>query len=134
MVAGFVLSAANSRIDEENETEERVTVEREIERLTREISRLVGEAPAGERDELRSYALGLLREEVVREEVEESSSNDGGPASFNPLAMGIPVLLVGSFLLFLFPPVGLLLLGVAVLLVIWGILATLFSGSTARRR
>jgi hypothetical protein len=47
--------------------------------------------------------------------------------------MGIPVLLVGSFLLFLFPPVGLLLFGVAALLVMWGVLATLFGGRRSRR-
>lgn len=99
-----------------------------------EIVRLVREAPEDERDELRSYAVGLVREEVVTEEVAEPGDAGAQPASFNPLAMGIPVALVGAFLVFLFPPVGLLLLGVAGLLVIWGILATLFSGSTARRR
>jgi hypothetical protein len=47
--------------------------------------------------------------------------------------MGIPVLLVGSFLVFLFPPVGILLFGVAGFLVIWGIVATFFGGRPARR-
>lgn len=84
---------------------------------------------------MRTYAVGLLREEL--DEGEPVAQGDEGEApratSFNPLAMGIPVLLVGFFLVFLFPPVGILLFGVAGFLVIWGIVATLFGGRPARR-
>lgn len=81
---------------------------------------------------MRTYAVGLLREELDEgEPAPESDRRE--PADFNPLAMGIPVFLVGACLVFLFPPVGLLLFGLAGFLVIWGIVATLFRGRAARR-
>jgi len=124
-------SAANSR-NEEKKTEDRVTVEREIERLARELARLVNDAPAGDRDELRTYALGLVREEIRESEPTTGAEPPARPGSFNPLGMGIPVLLVGAFLVFLFPPVGMLLIGVAAFLVAWGVLVTLFGGGHRR--
>ena len=97
--------------------------------MARELARLVDEAPATDRDELRTYALGLVREEIRESEpMPRGTEGPGGGSSFNPLAMGIPVLLVGGFLVFLFPPVGLLLIAVAGFLVAWGVLVTLFSG------
>jgi hypothetical protein len=125
----------NSR-NEEKKTEDRTAVEREIERLARELARVVNEVPVADREELRAYAVGLVREEIRGVEAVEQGRDAEGEArasSFNPLGMGIPVLLVGAFLIFLFPPVGLLLFGLAGFLVIWGILATLFSGRGARR-
>ena len=104
--------------------------------MAREIARLVNEAPATEREELRAYAVGLVREEIRgTEEVGNADDGEPRPASggFNPIGMAIPVVLVGAFLIFLFPPVGLLLFAVAGFLVIWGIVATLFSGRRARR-
>ena len=132
LVARFVLSAASSR-NEEKKTEDRVTVEREIERLAHELAQVVNEAPAAEREELRAYAVGLVREEVRGEEETIERSSGSGPASFNPLGMGIPVLLVGAFLVFLFPPVGMLLIVAAGAMMVWGLVATLFSGRNARR-
>ena len=102
--------------------------------MARELAHLVNQAPAADREELRAYAVGIVREEVPGvEAVEVEGDEVGSPAGFNPLGMGIPVLLVGAFLVFLFPPVGVLLIAVAALLVIWGLLATLFSGRSARR-
>ena len=131
-------SAANSRENEEKKTEDRVAVERDIERLAHEIARLVNESPASDREELRAYAVSLVREEVrgVEDVVEEGSGEGEEPrpsGGFNALGMAIPVFLVGAFLLFLFPPVGLLLFGLGGFLVIWGIVATLFTGRRAGR-
>jgi hypothetical protein len=47
------------------------------------------------------------------------------PAPFNPLGIGLPLLLVGLALLVLFPPVGLLLLLFAVIMIVWGLLGAL---------
>ena len=134
LLARFVLVPANSR-NEEKKTEDRVAVERDVERLAREIARLVNEAPATEREELRAYAVGLVREEIRgTEEVGDAGVEEPRPpVGFNPIGMAIPVVMVGAFLFFLFPPVGLLLFAVAGFLVIWGILATLFSGRRVRR-
>jgi len=95
----------------------------------------VNETPASDRDELRAHVIGVLREEVPGGEVvdEDKEEEPIRQAGFNPLGFGIPVLLVGAFLLFLFPPVGLLLFAMAAFLMIWGIVATLFGGRTARR-
>ena len=103
--------------------------------MAREIARLVNEAPAADREELRVYAVGIIREEIsgtegvdpVDKEVDSRASG-----RFNAFGVAIPVVMVGSFLLFLFPPVGLLLFALAAFLVIWGIVATLFSGRSAR--
>lgn len=92
----------------------------------------MNDAPAIDRDELRTYALGLLREEIRETEAPAGVDSRAGTGPFNPLGMGIPVLLVGGFLVFLFPPVGLLLIAVAGFLVVWGILVTLFGGRTRR--
>lgn len=94
----------------------------------------MNELPTADRDELRAYAVGLVREEVRGEEETVEGNRETRPASFNPLGMGIPVLLVGAFLIFLFPPVGMLLILAAAVLVIWGLVATLFSGRKSRSR
>lgn len=104
--------------------------------MAREIARLVNEAPAAEREELRAYAVGLVREEIRgTEEVGEPDDAEPRPPSggFSPIGMAIPVVMVGGFLFFLFPPIGLLLFAVAGFLVMWGIVATLVSGRGTRR-
>lgn len=96
----------------------------------------MNEAPATEREELRAYAVSLVREEIRgTEDVGESDGAEprSPSAGFSPIGMAIPVVMVGAFLLFLFPPVGLLLFALAGFLVIWGIVATLFGGRRARR-
>ena len=100
-----------------------------------EIARLVNEVPAIDRGELRAYAVGLVREEIRGVDAVGEDDGEAGaqrPGSFSPIGMAIPILLVGALLLFLFPPVGLLLFFLAGLLVIWGVVAIVLGGRAAR--
>jgi hypothetical protein len=92
-----------------------------------DIARLVNAAPGEDREELCEYTIGLLREEVqlVETELPSGPATDAATGKFNPLGIGIPVLLVGGVLIVVFPPVGLFLFGVAALLMVWGVVATL---------
>jgi hypothetical protein len=46
---------------------------------------------------------------------------------FNPLAIAIPLSLMGFVMLILFPPVGLTLFATAVVMVFWGLASVLFT-------
>ena len=70
-------------------------------------------------------AVGLLREEV--EVIERVIELPEGGAAFNPFAIAIPLGLAGFVMLILFPPVGLLLFGSAVVMMVWGMAVVLFS-------
>ncbi len=74
---------------------------------------------------MRAQVSAVLREET--QSVEEEQTAEARPASnqFNPLGIGIPVFFMGGVMLVIFPPVGLLLLCAAALLVIWGLIATM---------
>jgi hypothetical protein len=104
-------------------------LERRIEDLTREIAKTISDAevagPPGIRGELRDFVITLLNEALGSAEVAAAVpiTNDATP--FNPIGMGIPILLAGVVLLFLFPPVGISLFAVAVALIAWGLVASL---------
>ncbi len=91
----------------------------QIEGAARDLARTISAAPAGERERLRDMAVELLRDEV-----EITAPADAVPASggtVNPFGIGIPLVLVGSVMLIMFPPVGLLLFGAAALMMLWGV-------------
>jgi hypothetical protein len=91
----------------------------QIESLARDLAQTINAAPAAERERLRDMAVHLLREEV-----ELNAPADVAPRSVgtvNPFAIGIPLMLVGGVMLVMFPPVGLLLFGAAVLMMVWGV-------------
>ena len=105
-------------VDAESETER-------AEELARELAqRLRGSA---NRRELTEYAVSLLREsaeeaeqaEQAREGVAKAAQGD----AFNPIAFGIPLLVVGVVLCatgILIGP-GLIVLAMAALMVVWGL-------------
>lgn len=96
----------------------------QVEELTHRIAEVVKSAGAESRDDLREYAIGLLKEETERED-ETPATTSGTPATkFSPLAFAILLGLVGLPLVLLFAPLGLGLVGVAVLMGIWGIVDT----------
>ena len=98
----------------------------EIEELTRQIAELVNGAGTERRQDLREYAIELLRERTEVGDAPRTGSAVGTVDRTNPLGMAILLGLVSLPLLFLFLPVGLTMLAVAVVMGLWGILATIF--------
>ena len=101
--------------------------EAEIERLTQELSGLINEAGTQGREELREYALSLIQAETETTHVEEPPQQEEPKQElvFNPLALSIPLVLLGILLLLLFPPVGVVILLFAVVMAVGGGLYTL---------
>jgi hypothetical protein len=85
-----------------------------IAELARELASAINRADAEGRTEMRDLAIDVLKESVrttgLRAEPQAGSTAVRAPQTLNPFALGIPLLLVGPFLGFLFPPVGILLL------------------------
>ena len=95
-----------------------------VEDLTRQIADLVN--TAGEsRQHLREYAVDLLKEETERDDAAPATSSDTHATNnFSPLAFAILIGLVSLPLLLLFPPLGLGLFVVAVVMGVWGLIDT----------
>jgi hypothetical protein len=99
----------------------------QVEDLTRRIADVVNSAGVERRQDLREYAIDLLKEETERSDVPPSSSPVAPSSAFSPLAMAVllvlaalPLLLLG-FTAF----IGLALLAVAALMAGWGVVAIL---------
>lgn len=97
-----------------------------VEELAHRLAEVINSADAVERQELREYALGLLREET-----EATDAPAGSPAASprhgsgsNAIAMAL-LLGLGALPLMLFPLVGLVVLGLAVLIGLYGVLRIL---------
>lgn len=105
-------------------------LEDRVEDLTRTIATTINEAEVPERPdiraELRDFAINLLKESVVPPEPILASPGDGG-ATFNPLAMGIPLFFAGAVLFFLFPPVGMMLFAASVVMIVWGLATSMMT-------
>ena len=85
-----------------------------IDELARALAAEINRGEASGRTDLRDLAIGVLRSSVdTRSATDAADELEGGAAkgaqALNPFALGIPLLLVGPFLGFLFPPVGILL-------------------------
>ena len=112
---------------------EREKLERRVEALAGEIAELINTSSGTERSDLRDLALSIVREEV------RSGGDDEVPGTrfdakqpFNPIAMAIPIFLIGAVMIILFPPVGLFLVGGSFVLVGWGVIVSLVSNRTRR--
>ena len=96
--------------------------------LVREVAHTINAGEIEEREFLREFAINLLREDVQIKA--PSAAPEGQPAgSFNPFGIGIPLFLMGTVLVFLFPPVGLVLFAAAAVVVAWGMGSALFARS-----
>ena len=95
----------------------------EVEDLTRRIADVINTAGAEQRQDLREYALGLLKEET--EVQDEPAPASRSRRSTNPLGMAVLLGVVAVPLALLFAPVGLTLLAVAAVLGVWGVVAIL---------
>jgi len=107
-----------------------------VEEMVRELAeRLRG---MSNRQELTDYAVGVLRESAEEagqaEQARESVAKAAGSEAFNPIAFGIPLLVVGAVLCatgILSGP-GLVVIAIAVLMVAWGLLVSVFGPRRSR--
>jgi hypothetical protein len=88
---------------------------------------VVNTASPEQRQDLREYAMELLRDgtEATEAPVAPPRTANANAAATNPLGIGLLLGVLALPALLLFPPVGLVLLGIAVVLGVWGVLATL---------
>ncbi len=119
-------SAGESAEDREDEG-----AERNVEDLAKELADKLRSLK--NRDELTDYAVSLLREsneEAGQHEHQQrmvAKASKGDP--FNPIAFGIPLLVIGAVLCatgILIGP-GLGVIGIGVLMVLYGLVVSLFS-------
>ena len=104
--------------------------EARVEALAREIADTINAGQVEGRERLREVALSLLCDEVqLSEPVPAPASLPAATGTFNPFGIGIPLVLMGSVLVFLFPPVGLLMFATAAVLIAWGVGTTLLRRS-----
>ncbi len=130
MGRGRYLSAGHSGVVAPESEKKESGQEREdkIERLTKELSGLINEAGTQGREELRDYAVSLIQAETETTLVEEAAEQPQGgrqTGGMGLLALSIPLFLIGIFLLLLFPPVGMVMLLFAGVMVVGGGLYTL---------
>jgi hypothetical protein len=102
------VGAAIDRQDDE-------VTEPRIDELARSLAEAINRGDARDRGGMRDRAIDVLKDVVEtggpRKDPPEHEGAEG-PAgrAMNPFALGIPLLLVGPFLGFLFPPVGIILI------------------------
>ena len=111
-------------------------VDSRVEQLARELAEAINEAEGGGRVVMRDYAIDLLRDSVGSE-VEEASQaglRTQAKPPLNPFALGIPMLLIGVVLAFIFTPVGAALLALGTATCLIGLLMALFRSARERWR
>ena len=100
-------------------------LDQRVEDLARQLADVVNTAGLESRQDLREYAIGLLKEETERDDAPAATSaTETHAPQFSPLAFAILIGLVSLPLVLLFPPLGLGLFGMAVLMGIWGLIDT----------
>lgn len=105
----------------------------QVEALARQLADVINGAGSGERQDLREYALGLLRDETEIVDASPGPTRTNAPNGGGPLAMALVLTLAALPLLLLFAPVGLLLLGTAAMMALWGALSALLTRPRLRR-
>src|ERR1700693_5299695 len=110
--------------------------ERDVEELAKELADKL--RALKNRDELTDYAVSLLRESNEEADQKEYQQRTVARASkgdpFNPIAFGIPLLVIGVVLCatgILIGP-GLGVIGIGVLMVLYGLVVSVFSRRTKR--
>src|SRR5689334_3842259 len=103
-------------------------LEDRVEDLTRAIAQTINDADLPERPairaELKEFAITLLQESVIIPEAVAVTTVASDKATFNPIAMGIPLFFAGCVLIFLFPPVGMMLFLGSSVMIVWGLVTS----------
>ena len=97
-----------------------VSIDEVVERLSRDISDAVNRAPFDERDELRSYASEIVREDTAPPRVEARSPARGSRLSFFAVAVGLA--LAGALLAIVIPPAGIVCFIIAGIAMVLGVI------------
>ena len=118
-----ILAEEDRRTPAETAARER-ELDAEVEELARRIADVVNTAGVESRQHLREYAVDLLKEETERDDAPAASSATHVRTNFSPLAFAILIGLVALPLVLLFAPLGIGLLGVAIVMGIWGLIDT----------
>lgn len=111
-------------------------VDSRIAELTQELASAINEAGAEGRVVMRDYAIDLLRDSVdtgaSAPEAGGAAGKDGAP--LNPFALGIPVILMGAVLTFIFTPVGIALLALGLVVCVVGVVMAMARSARAQWR
>ncbi len=109
-----------------------------VEELARELAERLRAMP--NRQELTDYAVSILKESNEDagqvEQAEQSREAASKRDPFNPIAVGIPLLVIGAVLCatgILAGP-GLGVVAIALLMVVWGIIVSFFRGSAPKSK
>lgn len=99
--------------------------------LARQLAAAINAGPLAVREQWCEDAVSLVRSAVEIPDLptEPAPDRGAGNGTFNPFGIGIPLVLMGGVLIFLFPPVGLLFFALAGIMVAWGVGATLLARS-----
>ena len=104
------------------------TREASVEQLAREFGEVVENAPETEREELREYAVELLREESeTARQKEMERAAEGRKSPLGVFGFALLLIMSGGALLFVIPPVGIVLLFLAIPLAGWGVVQIVFA-------
>lgn len=98
-----------------------------VEDLAQRIVQVVNTASPEQRQDLREYAMELLRDgtEVGEAGPVPAADEKKNAAATNPIGIALLLGMLSLPALLLFTPVGLVLLAVALVMGVWGVLATL---------
>lgn len=111
-------------------------VDSRVEELTRELAEAINKSQADGRVEMRDYAIDLLRDSIGSEV--DPPTEEAGPRSqaqpLNPFALGLPVLLIGVVLTFIFTPVGAALFLLGIVICTFGVVMAVFRSTRERWR
>jgi hypothetical protein len=108
-----------------------VSIDEVVERLGRDISDAVNRAPLDERDELRSYASEIVREDTAPPGVEAHPPARGSRMSFFAVAVWLAV--AGAVLAVLIPPAGIVCFLMAAIAAVLAVILGPGDDAAARR-
>lgn len=98
----------------------------QVETLARQLAEVINGAGSEQRQGLREYALGLIKEETEVIEAPSASANTRSTADTNPLGMALLLGVMAIPMGILFFPVGLTMMAIALVLGVIGVGLSIF--------
>lgn len=96
-----------------------------IEALARQLAEVINGAGSEHRQDLREYALGLIKEETEVIEAPTAPTHKGSTADTNPLGMALLLGVMAIPMGILFFPVGLTMMAIALVLGVIGVVLSI---------